>query len=307
MDSDEIEELDVTPAAVERASRIPKADGLAAAARILARELGSEVEGFSEEEDHRIVAAYQSQQLAKKRAKTNGGADHVVSRQQAEAALERIRAFGGSIFEELAEHIGKYGDEYSPTLRLEAAMAFITDGTARTPEELRNNPKFAKVPLEVLHGWARADGWDRRRVRFMRQWADQARKALGSRLNQLRLESLEQLEEIQTLAMGKLRSEELLPKSWEGVAGVVVQLNKSIERTRAAVARDLLPTEVEDEKVIEATVTKEEAEAVAKALLDARKNALREKRGNERVQIPTTADPAGPYLSPGADDEVDDD
>lgn len=197
------------------------------------------------------------------------------------------------VFEELAADVGAFGDEYDPVLRIEAAMHYVTDPALKSPRELANVEKFAHVPLDVLDGWARQDSWNTKRAGFMKKWAEQARKALGSRLNQLRIESLERLEEVQSMALDKLRNEELLPKSWEGVAGALIALSKTIEKTRESIAKDVLP-EASATPVVESTVSKEEAAAVAKALLEARRKALRAQLSEQdTVQIPAAnAEPA---------------
>lgn len=217
------------------------------------------------------------------------------------------------VFEDLAADVGLYGDEFDPVLRLEAAMHFVTDPNLKTPHAILEVERFAHVPPDVITGWARQDAWMNKRSAFMRRWADMAKKQLGSRLNQLRMTTLERLESVQEMALQKLDDPECTPRSWEGVANALVSISKQIDKTRATLAREVVPTAGKElAEAEEPALSKVESAAVAKALLAARREALRAELKQKQLAAgaadvppdvppdvaPEQPEPVGPHEDP---------
>lgn len=131
----------------------------------------------------------------------------------------------------------------NPRLRAEAALAYVTAPENPTLEQLREDERFADVPLSTLQQWSAEDGWVAKRAGFFDSLATAARQRLASQMVQQLERSLSDLDEAQKIGMAWLADPEVKPRSWEGAAGAVVAVSKRREEIARSIGLQLLPAE----------------------------------------------------------------
>ena len=165
-----------------------------------------------------------------------------------------------------------------PKLRAEAGLAYMTDPAALSIDALHKDTRFASVSKKTLERWSKEDRWVERREAFFEEWAERARQRLGSEFCRMRQRDLADLESLRTLALSHLTDEAVKPKSWEGVAKVLLEATVHRERIAQAVGDEIDPragaprgalaaaSEAEPEQ------TPEELDVAMRAILQARRD-----------------------------------
>jgi hypothetical protein len=196
----------------------------------------------------------------------------------------------------------------NPQLRYDAGLAYMTDPQAPSIERLHRDPRFAKVSKRTLERWCKEDQWVERRQAFFEAWANQARERIGSAQAKARVGAIAALDEVKQMALEKLRYDTVEPKSWEGVARVVVETERMTEELRVAVAGELMPptaagTVQRQLSAADLNLTPEEVQTAAKAILQQRRAGV---RFASAVTIHTAAPPAllAPSPAPEAPPEA---
>lgn len=180
-------------------------------------------------------------------------------------------------------------------LRLDAGLVYMTDQEGMSIDDLSKDERFRGVSKRTLERWSKEDRWVERRSEFFEKWAAIARERLGSQLCQLRQQELTQLEEIQMLAMDKIRSELTGPKSWEGVVKVLLDANRRVESLAAAIGTEIMPGQQQARFGGGGGVQLSEVEksTLAKQILSMRRDAVRGQLAEQSQVVdvePTPAD-----------------
>jgi hypothetical protein len=176
-------------------------------------------------------------------------------------------------------------------MRLDAGLVYMTDQSGITLDQLANDERF-NVSKRTLERWCKEDRWVERRQEFLENWAAVARGRLGSELCRLRQGELAQLEEIQQLAMEKVRSELTVTKSWEGVVKVLLDTNRRVEALAASIGAEIMPGQAtarfggnsEGGEQLSET----EKQSLAKQLLQMRRDAIRRDGGQPVIEAEAT-------------------
>lgn len=167
-----------------------------------------------------------------------------------------------------------------PKLRAEAGIFYMTDQNGPTLEEMSKDQRFAKVSLKTLERWSKEDKWVERRSIFFQTWAARARERIGTELCRLRQRDLADLETVRALALDRLNDEMVLPKSWEGVAKILLEATEHRDRIATAIGVELMPGQGEQKQV-----TPEDVGASPEELQLAAKEILRHRRETMRLSI----------------------
>jgi hypothetical protein len=191
----------------------------------------------------------------------------------------------------------KRGD---PRLRAEAGIYYMTHDTP-TLEEMSQDPRFSNVTLKTLERWSKDDQWVERRAAFFQAWKQRANQRLGTELCRLRQRDLADLETVRSLALEKLNDGLLEPKSWEGVAKILLDATEHRDRIAAAIGNELMPGQSEQKQLRPEDVgaTSEELKIAAREILRHRREATQLTLVNPNV-APTLAPlpPAAPVMMP---------
>jgi hypothetical protein len=151
--------------------------------------------------------------------------------------------------------------------------------THETPtlEEMSKDPRFAKVTQKTLERWSKEDQWVERRSAFFSAWKSRAKERLGTELCRLRQRDLADLETIRSLALEKLTDEMVMPKSWEGVAKILLEATEHRDRIATAVGAELMPGQGEQKQLRPEDVgaSSEELQLAAKEILRHRRDSMR--------------------------------
>ena len=171
-------------------------------------------------------------------------------------------------------------------IRMEAAIAYITNPECSTVAKLSRHPNFkGRVSYGALQDWCLNDRWEEYRKQFFTSWLVEVARMSGNELLDAKREELRQLRAVRDLAMAKLEDPAVLPKSWEGVAKAMIELSK---RTDAVVesVRDELVKQADLKKQVtggdeedEKAIGDEELEELLSATLKTQRLQLRETHG----------------------------
>ena len=194
----------------------------------------------------------------------------------------------------------------SARLRVEAGMVYMTDSERGSITKLLDDSRFSGVGRRTLERWCAEDKWVQRREQFLEHWASVARRRLGSQLVQSRIDELEELAEVRALAMEKIRDELTLPKSWEGVVKVLLDVNTRIEHVASDIGAEMMPPgsaeSAEHTLASEASLGEVDRDAAVKAILAARRARLAAAAGPVVEATVTPVAVAVPAPSPLVDD-----
>lgn len=175
---------------------------------------------------------------------------------------------GESDIETLADTAVAANDAH---LYMEAAVAFITDPNCSTVKALCNNPRFlGRVHPNTLGRWRKDGKWDFYRKKFFSAWLRETTRTVGSELVDAKREELRQLRKIRELALLKLDDENVMPRSWEGVAKAFVEISR---RT------DDVTEQLRDELATQASIKDEverDAEEAEMSMLDSSPEAFKD-------------------------------
>lgn len=132
------------------------------------------------------------------------------------------------------------------SLRMEAALAYVLDPEGRSIESLRKDPRFSHLSSGLLENWSSEDQWVSQRAKFLANWAKQMQAFLGEELVQARVQTWRSLQHVESLALQHLESEEVTPRSWEGVLKAYLDLTKRSEELYGAIADEITPDRVQN-------------------------------------------------------------
>lgn len=171
----------------------------------------------------------------------------------------------------------------TPHLRLEAALVYMTDPDRNSIRKVHQDPRFAHLHIRTLESWSKQDGWVEKRDVFLRTWADQAYKRLGSSFVERRREDLGLLQRLKEVATDRLLEaddENAAPiKSFEGGVGSVIALSKRMEELEQTILGEMMPPDSKPESPLmsggAAGLSAEELERLTATLLDQRREAVR--------------------------------
>ncbi len=135
----------------------------------------------------------------------------------------------------------KKAQQRNARLRLDAGLAYMTDPERGSIEQLAGDERFQLVSKRTLERWASEDRWTERRAEWLDEWGKIAKAKIGSALCRQRQDEFEQLIAIRQQALALLADELTQPKSWEGVAKVLLEINKRIEGVAISIGNELMP------------------------------------------------------------------
>jgi hypothetical protein len=163
-----------------------------------------------------------------------------------------------------------------PRLRAEAGIYYMTNQDP-TLEEMSQDPRFSKVALKTLERWCKEDKWVERRSAFFQAWSARAKERLGTELCRLRQRDLADLETVRALALEKMNDEMVTPKSWEGVAKILLEATEHRDRIATAIGQELMPGPGEQKQIRPEDVgaSPEELQLAAKEILRHRRESMR--------------------------------
>lgn len=189
---------------------------------------------------------------------------------------------------------------YDANLRAAAGIYYMTDESAPTLEVMSRDARFNSVALKTLERWCKDDQWVERRSAFLQKWKDRANARIGTELCRIRQRDLADLEMLRDMAIEKLNDDLTMPKSWEGVAKILLEATEHRDRIASAIGSELMPTHGGEQPALTAQdvgVAPEELQLAAKAILQQRREALRIAAGGLSG---LHASPPAPVVTPPA-------
>lgn len=167
-------------------------------------------------------------------------------------------------------------------LRMDAGLVYMTDPDCGSIEQLSTDDRFQSVTKRTLERWCKEDRWVERRQHFLDRWSEHAKERLGSALSRHRTEEFQQLIQVRNLALDKLEDPLLEPKSWEGVAKALIDINRRIENVALSVGNEVLPEGIgAGSDAATGHLSLEEKQTVRKQLLASRRMEVRAQREDE--------------------------
>jgi hypothetical protein len=164
-------------------------------------------------------------------------------------------------------------------LRYAAETAYVLTPGEMTVAELCQQAPFNGVTRAAVQKWADEGNWVARRQEHLSDLRDRINVRIGQTLIEDRVQQIADQQRICDQGLDMLEDDALQPKSFEGVAQMVVGTFRSMDQTRQSLAADIQsglgrasvtpPTEFREP--IEAS----EAHAAARALVRARQQRLR--------------------------------
>ncbi len=103
-------------------------------------------------------------------------------------------------------------------LRHAAAVEYATDQNSCSVEDLHKRLVFSVASVHTLRSWAQEDKWTERRSLYQRDLQEKLQRAIGDKLVQRRIRTMERLDAIQEKVLTKLETDAVTMNSWEGVA-----------------------------------------------------------------------------------------
>lgn len=199
-------------------------------------------------------------------------------------------------------------------LRMDAGLAYMTNPDCASLDDLSQDERFRSVSKRTLERWCAEDKWVERRQQFLSRWAEHAKERLGSALSRHRTEEFQQLLRVRELALSKLEDPMLEPKSWEGVAKVLVEINRRIENVAVSVGNEVLPSGLEKQETGPSRLDPLEREVLRKRLLGLRREKLRaiepettDSTDDDRIINLVVGEPSNLTDQPSSDDDCDED
>jgi len=162
-----------------------------------------------------------------------------------------------------------------PQLRAEAGLFYMTDQSAPTLEQMSQDARFSAVTKKTLERWSIDDKWVERRAEFFKKWTARAMDRMGTEICKLRQRDLGDLETIRTKALEWLADAEIQPRSWEGVAKVLMEASDKRTILAEAIGQELMPSTTKAEiKPEDVGTNSAELQLAAKSILAHRRAAL---------------------------------
>lgn len=194
-----------------------------------------------------------------------------------------------------------------------AAVAYCSDPECATIAKMATHPKFKHIPFSTLARWRRKYDWDGLRQQFHLDWIERVKKSFGKREARKREIEIRQLSRLQAKANKHLLGKNaVLPKSWEGVLKMRVDIGKRIEELTKLQAEDFFPEKESTESQVplsaeERRIVERHRADVAEKLLETRRTEMRQQLGSgapalssaaEEPQPKTAAEPAATDATP---------
>lgn len=169
-------------------------------------------------------------------------------------------------------------------LRGLAQTEYVASPHSPSIEDLHNDSRFKHLHIRTLERWAKQDHWVEKRKQYYEQWTNEVRARLGSQMVKHRVEEIALLNELKAMAMDKLKDEMTLPKSFEGVMKVLVDVIRTSDDLRDKITNELA---VGGTTVVEGKVAAPDEIEYDSAELEAAAAALLEKRRDKQQQLLT--------------------
>ena len=170
----------------------------------------------------------------------------------------------------------KKAQQRNARLRLDAGLAYMTDPETGSIEQLSQDERFQLVSKRTLERWASEDRWTDRRAEWLDKWGKIAKERIGSALCRQRQDEFDQLIAIRNQALGLLADELTQPKSWEGVAKVLLDINRRIDGVAIAIGSELMPGRPGALREGNTQISDAERQALTKKILAMRREQVRD-------------------------------
>lgn len=125
-------------------------------------------------------------------------------------------------------------------LRIEAAAVFVSNLDNCTIEDLQKDARFAKIPTGTLLSWAYEDKWHEHRkkayVALQARLMEETSKTLTDQL----YHQTKALQKWDAHISSKLEGDKVLPRSWEGLMRVKLEIMDRLADTAKLAAQGLL-------------------------------------------------------------------
>jgi hypothetical protein len=169
----------------------------------------------------------------------------------------------------------KKGPAEMQALRHAAGLYYTLQPGAVSLEAMRLEPHFRDIPLATLQSWQVKDEWMQRREAHLDALRQSLSEKLGDELLQARFAQISDFNRVYGVALDMLQDDRLQPKSWEGVARVMVSMAQGMDQYRIGAAQTLLGTRRSGGEVLPTTsipeLSHEEARAAAAAIVTMRR------------------------------------
>lgn len=175
--------------------------------------------------------------------------------------------------------------------RMDAGLVYVTDPNSPTIATLSQNPLFNDIPRQKLAAWCRKDKWVQRRAEFFETWTRQARERMAGQLVREQMQTLKEIGELHSIAVGKLKSDTVQPKSWEALYKAVIDGQKFAEELRGTISQVTLPPDGESTKL---NVTSEQLGLAADDVQEIAREVLRRRRAGLGDALPEVGAPLLP-------------
>lgn len=174
-------------------------------------------------------------------------------------------------------------------IRRESAIVFATDPHGLSVAELHTDSRFCTIPLKTLQEWCTEDKWVERRAEVFDNWRKQVEDRLGSEMAKARIAEIREWHRVRAVATKLLdpsNPDWAPPKSWEGVARSLLEVNQRLEELAISVSREMLPGQPGGaygaDHAMRSELSLEEVRAATREVLRIRREAIR----SGAIQIP---------------------
>jgi hypothetical protein len=186
--------------------------------------------------------------------------------------------------------------------RIEAGLQYMTTPSKMSISILLSNPMFSHLSRDTIVRWAAEDKWVERRTQFFGSWQKAVAERFSGELANTYMEQLEKLKVVRDQAINHLSEGTLKPRSWEGVAKILLELDSRIVEISATLGEEYRPPQQDGKDMplsvrtlaASANLPPEEARQAAAAILEARRKAAEAKaQAEQAAKAPTvTSDPS---------------
>lgn len=137
-----------------------------------------------------------------------------------------------------------------------------------------------EVGKRTVERWSAAGHWTAKRAAFRETVREEVLQKMGTAAIQHRIDELDRIRTIRERGYKLLEDEATLPKSWEGVAKVILEIERRSEELVVAVGSDLVPGSNKPAGLVAAAsgapFSDSEKRTVVEALLHRRREELRQ-------------------------------
>lgn len=130
---------------------------------------------------------------------------------------------------------------HQDALRAQARVEYATDSDQCSLVVLNSRPAYAHLHRRTLEVWCVEDKWVEERERFIRTWQTKIEGRMANALVRIKLNHMEELENIGNVMIGKLKADMLQANSWEGAVTALLKLMDKMDDFREEITTHLAP------------------------------------------------------------------